>query len=528
MGLDADSLFVNMTLEHWNDVFGGKLSVFDTRAFYPQTGTLAYSDSLLGPGIIYSLVRLFVPDVFSAFTISLIVFHFLGIIFMFLLLRELKCDVSTAVIGLLLSFWSCSFTQLSYHTQFYSLSLVPMSGYFLVRFLKKRSLGLRKRLFDGISATAAFGICWLSSFYISYIITLLLIVFSVFLVIRLFINKQLNDVFTFVRAHIKELLLYSLLQLTWLIPLFILYMPLYLNSAGADPGFILAHTPFPTDILRTQSHAPLESFLSSVLPSYIDPGYEYYAINRTMETSYGLSVTAFLLFIAAVIILAGHYKKNKTLPIVLNLTGVLSTVVLFLLFCRYGSFSPLYYLRHLIPGLSAIRAPGRCMAVFTIPLAAIVCYSLSITLSEFKRGSKKLPALICLLLICILIPACMATRYTNKDTASVSSIVSGTPEPPSDCRYFFVFSPEESNYTSQTVNMIGWLIADRFDLYTFNGYSGNFPDGWELIKNDPMEYFSCAYSWLEDKGLSKDPSVYVYFYDLGTWIRYSDIVINTQ
>ncbi len=528
MGLDADSLFVNMTLEHWTDVINGKLSIFDTRAFYPQTGTLAYSDSLLGSGIIYSLVRLFIPDVFSAFTIALITIHFIGVIFMFLLLRELKCDILVAVLGILLSFWSCSFTQLSYHTQFYSLSLVAIFGFFMIRFLNKKSLGSRKRLFDGISATVSFGTCWLSSFYISYIITLLLAIFTMLIIIHLLLNKQLARILVFVRFHIKELLFYSLLQLVWLVPLFMLYMPIYLSTSGYDFGFTLVHTPFPTDLLRTQSTAPLEGFLASILPSYTDPGYEYYAANRIMETSYGWSITAFLLFISAMIILTKRYRKNNSFPAFLCLAGVISTVVLFLMFCRYGNFTPLYYLRHLIPGLSAVRAPGRCMAIFTIPMAIIVCYSISISLSDLKKRHQKLPVLICLLLICILIPTCIATRFTNKNTADIKAIVYGATEPPSDCRYFFVFSPEESNYSSQTINMIGWLIADRFDLYTFNGYSGNFPDGWEMIKNDPMEYFSCAYSWLEDKGLSNDPSVYVFFYELNTWVRYSDIVINVQ
>ena len=112
-GLTEDSLLVNMILEHWHDVFAGIDSWNTLPAFWPAEGSLGYSDAMLIPGLIYSVLRIVIRDPMSAFVPALVTMHLTGCIFACLFLRKLGCGRRICIVGLLLSLWSSSFMQIA-------------------------------------------------------------------------------------------------------------------------------------------------------------------------------------------------------------------------------------------------------------------------------------------------------------------------------------------------------------------------------------------------------------------------------
>lgn len=524
-GRDADSLLVSMFLEHWYDVFTSHSPILTLRAFWPQLNTLGYSETMLGPGIIYSLLRVFGLDIFVSYNISFIIIHFAGVIFMYLTLREIGVNRILAYAGLFISLWSCSFTQLSYHSQFFSLAYVPVFTYLMIRMIKNRGKGAKARLLWGILATCAFGLICLSAFYVAYFCSLMLFMLFFFLCIYTIRKKGFKYALDFLKVHIKELLFYGLLQLIWMIPLFLIYLPIYLNNGGYSEYFTLSHSPVLTDIVRTLSYAPVETFLRDKLPFSVIEGFESLKPNIIMETSYGWPLIVFLLFLSCIPMSLMIKKKHSEWSAFLVADVILTILLIYVSVCRFGNTSLWVALGKFIPGASAIRATGRAFAIFTIPVAVIICYCLSAVSSGV---GKEKPVLVNGLFICLLvlliIPS-QAPHVTNEDTQSIKAWVDSVPAPPDDCSAVVIFPSlsEGAGDDAFNMNMKGWLLADKYDLNTINGYSGNAPEGWDLIQTDISVYLENARAWLERNGLSEDPGVYYYFIDGEMWIRYSEV-----
>src|SRR5215472_6148612 len=55
----GDSRFVVFILENWSQALRGKASWSSPPIFYPVSDIIAYSDLLLGPGLVYTAIRFF-------------------------------------------------------------------------------------------------------------------------------------------------------------------------------------------------------------------------------------------------------------------------------------------------------------------------------------------------------------------------------------------------------------------------------------------------------------------------------------
>lgn len=69
-------------------------------------------------------------------------------------------------------------------------------------------------------------------------------------------------------------------------------------------------------------------------------------------------------------------------------------------------------------------------------------------------------------------------------------------------------------------NLLAWEIADKFNLKTVNGYSGQFPEGWPINNfiYDNNSLF-ILYNWIDLYDLS---NVYVYDVNLNLWTELED------
>ncbi len=526
IGFSWDTVLINLILEHWHNVFTGEEAVFTLRSFWPAVGSLGYSDALLVPGVIYSLLRVVMRDPFSASDLAMVLMHFSGIGFLYASLRKLGCSRKVSLMGLFLSLWACTFTHLSYHVQFFSIAMLPAVIYMFLGFWQNREGSICKRLPYGIAVTVFYGLTWLTAFYTAWF-------FSVFLIFALVIYALINikkertvwkgQVTAFVKNNVKEMLMYAVMQLVWLVPFLILYMPAYTQKREYDRGFVITHAPEWWDILRTYSYAPLERMLQEGLPSRVPEGYELFENNRLMETSYGWAVPAFLLFMMVLIgSIRNLSKKDNCNDLVFSASAAI--VLLYLCCCRYGEWMPWDLLRHVLPGADTIRATGRGIGIMAVPMTYIVC----IWLSEWEkrvRDKKYVESIIFAGMLIWLVWTGQAEMVINTEIGSLRAETEAVMTPPEDCRVFFMCPLDEASYDKFDMNMRAWLIAERFGLHTVNGYSGSLPAEWYLIADDISTYYSQLLYWLEVNGITDTSGFYGYVEEADLWIRYEDLHI---
>ncbi|MBR3104779.1 MAG: hypothetical protein IKH46_13280 [Lachnospiraceae bacterium] len=527
-GVSEDGLLINMILEHWNNVFQNGQPVDTLEAFYPQTGTLGYSDILLGPGIIYTLFRYIGADVFGAYNSTVITLHMIGVVFMYLALREVGCSRIGGVLGLFLSFWSCSFSQLTWHVQFFALTYIAMAVWGIIGMLKRKGGSAASRLPFLVWTTISIGEAFLSSFYTAYLTTVFCIVtvlvHTVVTIIRR--DDEKKDLGKKVIKYWKEFVVGGVLQLPWLVILFVIYMPVYKELGSYDTGFTLALSPVPVDFFRTLSYAPLETAVRTVLPFQIDPGYEMWVENILMERSYGWPLTATVFLI--VLFVYTIRKRGKDEGDRIFLSVVFSMLILFLVSCRYGDFSPwIHFVAKFLPGAGAIRATGRCLGVLVIPMTICICSRVRVIEKdgENESGIKKRMGILGveIILIFLLLFSSLCKRYALEDKDYFRQILSGCERPPEDCEIMLMVFADPAVIYSPELQMVAWMIADECNIQTINGYTGNYPRGWNLANNTSEEYLFNVQQWLMTKGITDHSHIYAYIPEENHWIKYEEI-----
>ena len=521
-GQSFDSGLVNLILEHWYDVVCGRGNVLDLRMFWPQSGTLGYSEALLGPGIIYSIFRIFGFDFFAAFNPAFIAVHLLGTVFMYLSLRKLGCTRIISLVGLGITFWSCSFSQLSWHAQFFSLSGVPILIYIFLCFLEKRSEPLGKRCLYYIAFTVMTGITFFSSVYVAYVLTLyVLLTFVAFLIYVTAKDKSIVRVSTVIKEKYGDILLFLFLQLFWVIPFLIVYLPVYKSFGGYDDEFALALAPTVTDFFRTRSYAPLENTINQILMQGLPTEITDYEMHMILEKSYGWPILATMLFFASILFSLFTLKKEKKTGCIMSVIASVVLLGMFLLFCRYGEFCPWLIVSRIIPGAGAIRALGRPLAIFTVPMSIVVCWFLMQIYSVLKKN-KYYYTFSMGILFSLLCFSNQCARFIERDGEYQRNVMQNVSQPPEDCKVMFICSANTEAFYDYGTQILGCLIADHFKLDTVNGYSGNFPNEWYLF-NDQNGYYTAIDYWLEVKGIESVEGIYGFVAEENRWVSYTEI-----
>ncbi len=526
-GEGVDCQFNHMILSHWYDVFTGKAPLRTLRAFWPQTETLGYSDTMLVPGIIYTFLRLCGFSSTAAFNPTFILMHTLGVLFLYLTLRKLGCKRIIAFTGLLLSLWSCANSQLLLHVQFFCLGLIPVFLYFALSYISSQNSDWKKRLPYGFGATISLALTFLSSFYVGYLFSLYLGIAIILYCLLLFLrsSKQIHTFIHVLWVHRKEVLVYGILFFLFLLPMLYIYLPVYKTLGNYDTGFTIALAPMPYDFLRTFSYAPVERFFADLLPFSIDSGYEYYAVNRLAETSYGWPIFASILFLITFFHLLIKRSSFPQHLWWLCISSSLAVIVLYLLSCRYGSFCPWVTLRHILPGAGAIRALGRCLPILSIPMSIVLCLYYSNIWEEISKRSNSLPYLLILFLSLSLLISAQCRRFMEIDSATIQNTLESIPLPPSDCDTMFILYAQSDKTYDYKTNMLAWQIADHFDINTVNGYSGNFPPDWKLASCGQEDYLQYLKDWLMLHQISNTTPIYAYIPEYKQWVAYNELFL---
>ena len=90
----------------------------------------------------------------------------------------------------------------------------------------------------------------------------------------------------------------------------------------------------------------------------------------------------------------------------------------------------------------------------------------------------------------------------------------------------FLYSLNPEAGYGPKIQMITWYIADRYDLQTINGYTGNYPYGWGLSVSGRDAYENEIRSWLELKEITDTSHIYGYIAEENRWVSYEEVILH--
>jgi hypothetical protein len=517
IGYSGDARLCNLIVEHWFDVFQGKQAVRDMPIFYPIKNTLSYSEALFAFALPYSMFRLAGLDMFYANKVTIIFVHFLGSIsLLYLLWRKFRFSIGVSLLSCLLCSYANSYSLKSVHTQLFFFSAVPVLCIFAFNFFDNIERHSAKRIFNGVLFIAWTGIILCTSFYIGFFtLFFLLIMCLVYCCSQYKKNRNvLKELASFVTANSKEVALYILVGIISIAPFLWIYIPSFLLFKGRgweEISFMLPHW---YDYFNA---SPANIFWGRVLregiPNILTRPYR-------AELFVGFPFITFVLHaisIRFVLKRNNHEKNRKGIETTVAILGI-SVIISCLLILKVYGISLWWFIYHLVPGASGIRAVSRYLFYLTLPLCIITGYFLNFKFSSIDNKNLKNLLFICLFIVLFLdntIKEGCASRWNKSD---MLRIIDNTAIPPDDCKTVLIADDDrkQTDYNSQ---LDGWMIAKRFHLNTLNGYSGQYPKGWKLFEVKSKDYYLSAISWMLKYNLDH---VYVYNIQTKTWTKMPD------
>ena len=294
--------------------------------------------------------------------------------------------------------------------------------------------------------------------------------------------------------------------LLYAIVLLIPFMSIYLSQmkvSGPRPWSDVAiYLPELRDYLNVTSNSFLFGGMMEKLP-----------FHTTYETTIGYVLPFILLFVLALVLMLLR-RRNVVLTslAVATLLGALMIVKLF------GTSASLWYVIYLlVPGASSIRAVARFAFFLSLPASIVVAVEGNQWTYE---EDKTIRYGFAMSLVCFGFWLCNVNKvgvnsYWDADTQL--QFVNSVEKPPQDCKVFYVKDSARANRPAHTYQLDAYELAVAFELYTINGYSGQFPaDWWGLWDVCSDAYEQNAMSWAECYEISD-----FYSYDLATnvWQR---------
>ncbi len=508
IGSRVDGRLNTFFVEHWFQVFCGNESWMQLRAFYPAQNVLSYSDVMLGFALPYSLFRLFGVDMYMAFKYSVILVHLLGSIALwFFMNRCLKCSHWASLAAVVGFSFSNGYYAITANPQMFAESLLPII--LICAFCYAKYFYDKRRVFFALAGLGLFVLLFYTAFYVAYFTCVFLFLFVPLFCLSACLCIPAKNIFSTIRkasVHWPEYLLYLALCVVAMLPFLYLYLPNFQNVGGRSWSDVVMYSP------------TLPNLIGQDINNIFNLDLSVYHLKTGFPPLY---LALFILTMVCHVCLAVKNKRHGYKEIWSLSLAVSCIVSLFLVILWDNGFSLWYFFFKFIPGASAIRGIGRWLTFITLPVS--ICFSAfaDVCLGKYKAGRRCiLPALALTVFLCNHSTVGVTTTW---NAASENAFTSSVPAPPDDCEVFYLTDYKHASTANdgwEEFQMDAWAIAQTYDLKTLNGYSGMYPDGWDLYMADE-NIDAKATDWMERNSAD---DIVLYSYDLGTreWTRKSD------
>lgn len=525
IGDEGDARLNNLLVEHWFRAFGGKEKFSVVNIFYPMTNTLAYTDMLLALAIPYSILRLFGINMFMANKIVLIGFHMLGSYSLFYLLKKkFKISDFWSLLGVVTFSYSSAYYVRIGHTQLITISLVPLLIILMFCFFENFQNKV-KRIIYGFLTISLYVLIMYTSWYTAFFTALFM---ATFIVIYMCVaisnnNKVFSNIWAYIKKSYIEVIAYAVYTICITIPFFKMYIEVSRLYGKRSYGVIATMLPELIDFFNVgDDNLLIGRFIKALGLSsrtYLNQG--EMAVGFSLITM-GLAVLAFFYirkkylkekYVA--LEKEGNYTVQSTMILVSMLYAVL---VSFILLVQSNGISFWYFVYRFVPGGSAIRAVVRYNYYLAMPVAIIIANFGQIIQNRIAKEKNKVA-------FGIIMPLCVTALvwisnyntqgvYSHWNMSSENQFIESVSAPPEDCEVMYIVDSkyEDRKYAFHSYQLMAWEISDKYDLKNMNGYSGQFPEQWQLDNVWETDIHLKASEWMKLNNIKQK----VYYYDIAT------------
>ena len=518
IGDATDSRFINLVLEHWFSVFSGREAPADLPIFYPERGTLGYSDALFGFALPYVLLRALNIDPFTANKLVLLGLHALGSVAFFLLLsRKFRFRTLIALVGCVLFSYSSAYAVRAVHSQFFFMSFLPVFLFFVVSFVSNLSTSTTRRMPYGIAALLSLGLILFTTFYIGFFMFLFsLSLLAGFLLLK---RRNLKDVagrvLSFIRRNYVEVFVYLLVFCASILPSALIYFPTHRLVGSAPWDEVASLLPQWFDFFNTSSRSILWGhMLTSMIPDLLTKRYAH-----ELQVGFPLITLGFLAWSIAYVIRRVPSGQDGGSGTYFR-TFALSILALLVLLLKVNGLSLWWFVYSYLPAGGNIRAPARLLLFLTLPGSILICWCLNRYVLGLQRPAQRV------LFGCVILAVLLADQgqyggvSSSWDRRSMEAFLTSVPVPPTEVKVFYLVDNRKDRpwYLGQ---LDAWTLAAKYHLKTINGYSGYFPRRfWPLIDLYSPEYGDRVSQYV---GAYDIQDVWQYDISEGTWAPFQKL-----
>jgi hypothetical protein len=502
-GDDEDGYLALAIIEHWRHVFAGTVHWTDPIVFFPERGTLGYTDAFFLLGAAHAALRGLGLDAFTAFMVVMVAVSAIGFFgFYRLAIRHFGVPPAFAAIGaFLFAFGNLDAVKLI-HVQAYCAMLLPVLCDLALSAWKRARGGA---ILAGV-AGAFYALLFLTAFQASWFFAFYLLLMAL-LYPAVFGRQATLALLREIDARRTIILAAAAGFAAGIVPFLVLYVPVFLSGHSRDFAEVAGNMPLWRDLLNVTPENGVWGALFGRL------GIAGLPARPVWEVELAFTPVVLALFAAGLVMTAARLwaSRAEELPPLeegggsavaagtdrLLLIMGLAVVALWLLQMDYFGVRPWQAVWAVVPGAKAIRYTFRSQLVANLFVSLIVAR----TLASFARHRIAVIALTAVLIaeqINLVWPATMSRMAALAWIDAVSA-------PPAGCRAFYIVPgagpPERSGPQHQDDAM---LFAQIRGIPTLNGYSSWFPDGWALDEPASPGYAAAVRAWAEKNHIADE------------------------
>jgi hypothetical protein len=466
-GDPMDSRMSWVVYEHWLQFFLGNRELRNTLFFYPYDKSLGLSDTFLVNGIAHSFFRFVGYDPVDSWRLSNIFVLIVSIVGLAILSRKLFVTYVQQFSFVILI--STSYVFLNNMSGQPNISFYFISTYFIIsilNFLRSDStLMIKKFAFSGIILIPPLLLLsvWYAGFFTYLIVTLF---FLLLFVLNRDLFKIFLEKFYISLKSISKIYIYTCV----LISIFLYSTFLYIYLPNASVGNKVWE-----DVVRWQPD--LEGNRKSIFNSVNIIRYFYPSLTDTDPIFVGIGFTSILIILYLFILLLFSPSFRSKFAASVDLSVLLSSLVIFVLFLTVANVSLFEYLFNAFEPLRSIRFTSRVYVyLFAIWIYLFLKSFQYLDLKKISIRNIRATEILTILILVSLQLSPPISKWPKKvyEPVDYIGVISQIQK---NCKAFVVDSPGRGWWDDQLQGMTLMAITD---IPTVNGYSGGFPDGYEL------------------------------------------------
>ena len=492
----ADGEILIALVAHWDWVFAGAAGWADPSFFYPERGTLGYTDAVFLFGLAHAALHAMGFDIFNAFMVVMAALAGIGFFgFLRLARRHFGMARPAAAVGAALFAFANMISVGLINAQIYCAMLLPLTCDIALTAWGER----RPRRAVALAAAAGllYGLIFLTAYQTAWFFTFLLLLCAA-LYPAVFGLARGRAMLCDVLNKSRRLAGFAAGFAVGAVPFLLLYLPVLLSGRQRELAEVFSNSPDARDIINVT----IGNWMwGDILRHAGITGRPHRSV---WETHHGFTPAVFAMLLATTAMLFARRRRTDQSAATdrwLLLLG-LAALVSWLVQLDYFGIRPWTAVWALVPGAGAIRYTFRSQFVANLFASLVVARGLT-WLWVLAREHRQKAALVVFAAFPLLFeqvnidwPATISRRATN-------AWIDGVPALPPGCRVFYLVPRVEP------VDKPGWihqadamLLSQARGIPTVNGYSSWLPDHWSLKEPAKPGYAAAVHDWAQRNGVT--------------------------